>query len=56
MSISMKYVFTVLMVGISYSVSAAIALYFITSSLFTLVQEIVIRRHIKALQQEADIS
>ncbi len=56
MSISMKYVFPVLMVGISYSVSAAIALYFITSSLFTLVQEIVIRRHIKALQQEADIS
>jgi YidC/Oxa1 family membrane protein insertase len=53
MSLSMKYVFPVLMVGISYSVSAAIALYFITSSLFTLVQEIVIRRHIKALQQEA---
>ncbi len=44
MHMQMKYVLPVFMGFISYAVSGAVALYFITSSLFTVAQELVVRR------------
>ena len=44
MATQMKYVFPVLMTFISYSVSSAIAIYFITSNLFAIAQEIYIKK------------
>lgn len=43
----MKYTFPILMVLIAYSVNSAIALYLITSSLFALGQEVVMRRSLR---------
>lgn len=47
MSVQMKYIFPVLAFFISWSISGAIALYWITSNLFTIGQELVIRRSFK---------
>ncbi len=47
MQSQMKYIFPVIMVVIAYTVNAAIALYLITSSLFALGQEVVMRRSLK---------
>ncbi|MES3005022.1 MAG: YidC/Oxa1 family membrane protein insertase [Patescibacteria group bacterium] len=44
MAVQMKYVFPVIMVFISYTISAAIALYFVTSNLFAIGQEIYVKR------------
>lgn len=44
MHIQMKYFLPVFMGFISYAVSGAVALYFITSSLFTIAQEVIVRR------------
>lgn len=44
MAVQMKYVFPILMTFISYTISSAIALYFITSNLFTIVQDFYIRK------------
>ena len=44
MHFQMKYIFPIVAVFISYHISAAIALYWITSNLFTIGQELVIRR------------
>ncbi len=44
---SMKYIFPVMIFLFSYNVSAVIALYWTVSSLFTLGQELVVRRHLK---------
>jgi len=44
---NMKYVFPVIVFIISYKISAVIALYWTISSLFTLGQEIVVRKHLK---------
>ncbi|MEK7170355.1 MAG: YidC/Oxa1 family membrane protein insertase [Patescibacteria group bacterium] len=44
MHMQMKYVLPVFMGFVAYAVSGAVALYFITSSLFTIAQEIVVRR------------
>jgi YidC/Oxa1 family membrane protein insertase len=44
---NMKYVFPVVVFLISYKISAVVALYWAVSSLFTLGQELVVRRHLK---------
>lgn len=44
MHLQMKYVLPVFMAFVAYAVSGAVALYFITSSLFTIAQEIIVRR------------
>ncbi len=44
MAVQMKYVFPVIMVFISYTISSAIALYFVTSNLFAIAQEIYVKK------------
>ena len=44
MHMQMKYVLPVFMGFVAYAVSGAVALYFITSSLFTIAQEVLVRR------------
>lgn len=44
---SMKYIFPVMVFFISYNIAAVVALYWTVSSLFTLGQELVVRRHLK---------
>lgn len=44
---NMKYIFPVMIFFISYKVSAVVAVYWTVSSLFTLAQELVVRKHIK---------
>ncbi|KND48535.1 MAG: YidC/Oxa1 family membrane protein insertase [Parcubacteria bacterium C7867-005] len=46
MQTQMKYIFPVLVFFISYKISGVIALYWLTSNLFTIGQEIVVRRNI----------
>ncbi len=50
MTRNMKYIFPIIVFLISYNISAVVALYWAVSSLFTLGQEIVVRRHIKKHQ------
>ncbi|HEY4494808.1 MAG TPA: YidC/Oxa1 family membrane protein insertase [Candidatus Paceibacterota bacterium] len=50
MTKSMKYVFPVIVFLISYNISSVVALYWTISSLFTLAQELVVRRHLKRHQ------
>lgn len=47
---NMKYVFPIIVFFISYKISAVVAIYWTISSLFTLGQEIVVRRHLKKHQ------
>ena len=44
MHMQMKYILPVFMGFIAYAVSGAVALYFITSSMFTIAQEVIVRR------------
>ena len=44
MHLQMKYFLPVFMAFVAYAVSGAVALYFITSSLFTIAQEVIVRR------------
>ncbi len=44
MAVQMKYFFPVLMTFIAYTISSAIAIYFITSNLFAIAQEIYIKK------------
>lgn len=44
----MKYLFPVMMFFIAYKVSGVIALYFVTTNLFTVAQEIFVRKNLKA--------
>ncbi len=44
MAVQMKYFFPILMTFIAYTISGAIAIYFITSNLFAIVQEIYIKK------------
>jgi YidC/Oxa1 family membrane protein insertase len=44
MSVQMKYFFPVLMVFIAYSISSVVALYLITSNVFSIIQEIYIKK------------
>jgi YidC/Oxa1 family membrane protein insertase len=50
MTKNMKYIFPVIVFLISYKISAVVALYWTVSSLFTLGQELVVRRHLKMHQ------
>ncbi|CAN5139195.1 hypothetical protein BH11PAT3_BH11PAT3_0060 [soil metagenome] len=50
MQTQMKYVFPVIVFFISYKISGVIALYWLTSNLFTIGQEIVVRRKIQKIQ------
>lgn len=47
---NMKYIFPFIVFFISYKISAVVALYWTVSSLFTLGQELVVRRHLKKHQ------
>ncbi len=47
---NMKYIFPVMIFLISYKISAVVAIYWTISSLFTLAQELIVRRHIKKHQ------
>lgn len=47
MQTQMKYVFPILVTFISWSVSAAVSIYWITSNIFTIGQELYIRKHIR---------
>ncbi len=47
---NMKYIFPVIVFLISYKVSAVVAIYWSISSLFTLGQELVVRRHLRKHQ------
>lgn len=47
MSLQMTYVFPIVIFAISYSVSSAIAIYLTTSSLFTIAQELYLRKKYK---------
>lgn len=44
---NMKYIFPVMIFFISYQISAVVAVYWTVSSLFTLGQELVVRRHLR---------
>ena len=50
MTKNMKYVFPIMVFLISYKISAVVALYWTVTSLFTLGQELVVRKHIKSHQ------
>lgn len=50
MQTQMKYFFPVIVFFISYSISGAIALYWLTTNLFSIAQELYIRRNIKTTQ------
>ncbi len=50
MTRNMKYIFPIMVFFISYKISAVIALYWTVSSLFTLGQELIVRRHLKKHQ------
>jgi len=45
MQTQMKYVMPIMITGIAYFISAAIALYFVVSNLFSVFQELYVRRH-----------
>src|SRR3989344_793095 len=47
MHLQMKYILPIFMGFVSYAVSGAVALYFITSSLFTIAQELIVRKSLE---------
>ena len=47
MQVQMKYFFPIIVFFISYSISGVIALYWFTTNLFSIIQELIIRRKIK---------
>lgn len=50
MGLQMRYIFPIVVVFIAYSISGAIALYWTTSNIFAIGQELVIRKQVKAGQ------
>jgi len=52
LSTQMRYVFPIIVIVISYSLSAAIALYWTTSNVFHIFQEVVVKRRIMKKQEE----
>ena len=52
MGLQMRYIFPVVVVFIAYSISGAIALYWTTSNIFAIGQELIIRRQLKTGQQK----
>ena len=55
MQFQMRYILPVFITVIAYTISSAISLYWITSNLFTIGQEIVIRRKNKKTEPEVEI-
>lgn len=51
--LQMRYVMPVIVVGVAYVISAAIALYWTTSNLFAIGQELYMRRRLKGLRDSA---
>lgn len=51
--LQMKYVMPVIVVVISYTISAAIALYWATSNIFAIGQELLVRRQMKKLEKQS---
>jgi membrane protein insertase Oxa1/YidC/SpoIIIJ len=49
----MKYFFPIIVFFISYKISGVIALYWLTSNLFTIGQEIVVRRKVRSLEPQS---
>ena len=49
----MKYIFPVIVVVISYTLTAAVALYWATSNLFHVFQELYVKKHHKIDDQSA---
>ena len=47
MQVQLKYVLPIIVMFIAYSLSSAISLYWITSNLFTIWQEVIVRRQLK---------
>ena len=47
MTKNMKYIFPFIVFLIAYKISAVVALYWIVTNLFTLCQELVVRRHLR---------
>jgi membrane protein insertase Oxa1/YidC/SpoIIIJ len=47
MNLQMRYVFPIIIGFIAYSISGAVALYFIVSSLFTIAQEVFVKRKLR---------
>jgi len=45
--IQMKYIMPIIVIVISYTISAAIALYWVTSNIFAILQELIVRREMK---------
>ena len=54
MNIQMRYIFPVVVLFIAYSISGAIALYWTTSNLFIIGQELVIRKTVKSKYENHD--
>lgn len=52
MHLQMKYILPVFMAFVAYAVSGAVALYFITSSLFTIAQELIVRKSLAKTHQQ----
>mgnify|MGYP006295253963 CR=1 FL=1 len=53
MRIQMKYVFPIVIFFVAYSISGAVALYWTTSNMFTIGQELVIRKQIREPHEKA---
>jgi len=52
--LQMKYVMPIIVVVISYTISAAIALYWLTSNIFAIGQELLVRREKKRVEEVTD--
>jgi len=48
--IQMKYIMPIIVIVISYTISAAIALYWVTSNIFAILQELIVRREMKKIK------
>jgi YidC/Oxa1 family membrane protein insertase len=55
MAIQTKYILPIFIVFIAYKVSSAVALYWVVSNLFTIVQEILVRRKIKSIMPQVTV-
>ncbi len=53
LQMQMKYVFPFIVIFIAHRISGAVALYWITNNIFTMLQQIYINKHIKSLNLEA---
>src|SRR3989338_5987664 len=52
MGLQMRYIFPIVVVFIAYSISGAIALYWTTSNIFAIAQELIIRKQLKTGKQQ----